>query len=907
MRASPRSPLIPLLGLALVAALGLGWLLLGWDGSAQDGRSSAVSMEGMGGQENGSWSDRGGDSLPSLGVDLAGKEAMDLETGGAAGPSRSSISPSRTSLSGGWVEYVSVLTVEDLDSGMPVVGASVAEYFYADVALIGEDAWRASLSGEDGRLEVVGRVPIGRDENGQVPEEIRVDLRLYADGFMGAMATAVLARVEEPSEGLELQEVKLGSSRVVGLERAGALVLDVLGAPPGHSGELAVWFDSNARDRKADLSFDWPIRATRSQGAADSVSVEQGAAGAVRVTLSSLPPGTLSAALAIEGHPVALQQSLQLAPGERLVETLKVTAGEAAHGVVLDTATKQPVEGVLVQVTPGVSGLTQRLDELPYPAQTTDSRGGFLIAGLPQGEIEVSLITVDGARHDRKITIVKGNHARVHRLGVRGSASLSGRVDLPDGVSGAGLQVLVTTADAAAQVRRRDGGLAARGDLGPGVFADVDSATGEFEAASVPSGRQLVIHAMASATSLGIVSVPALQLGEAREDVVVTLTPRSEVLFRVNSTSGDVVDHIRVSFRGPWTTGATGAGKKRRAPSRWTNGATLEVRGDGLFAALPTVEEIEAIRIRWGSGTSGDFPWPGTSGSEVPAFELDPLPAVLFDVVGSNGVAVSGARIRAVPAQNSQARAAGKAPRLRGPTAKANEFGRARLLLPRSVEGSRRVTYRVRVTAEGFAAQDGLLIGLEDALPADSQQIVLERAERTELARMTGRLVRGNGEALAAPRFEGLRGGTAHVDEHAFELRGLRPGRLSVAVHCNGYESLLLPRATLQPGERLDVGEVVMRPATRLDVIVKDAKGKKLREAQVRLIRLSVKQGGRKGLPRSVNFPRQSEPVGRFRRSNVPRAKWRLVVNHPKHRTYSQIVTVSGAAKTLQVGLKAKP
>ncbi|QDV07735.1 hypothetical protein Poly30_32660 [Planctomycetes bacterium Poly30] len=896
MKSSPRSPLLGLGAIAAVAFAGLLWLVF----------SQALNDDGEWGVRP-AFPETIGPSEPEQGEPPA--EGADLAIPASKEPgadeisaARSSLDPQRSSLGESAAietEYRAVLLVQDLATGLPIEGAAVGEVFRGGEAVKARRGEDAAVSGEDGRLEVAAWIPSGPD----VAPELRLDVRIVAAGYVEAIASS-LSAVPSAGSGDAADSRAILPPRVVSLQRAGALVLDIIGAPAGSAGELAVWFDYSARGRRPDLSLEWPIQPKRGTGE-PAVGVEAGAGGSIRVVLEDLTPGSFSVALAIRGRPVAFQQSLALLPGERLQVSLPVKQGEIASGVVLDLETRQPVPGVSLQMKPEIPGLPARIDELPYPAVLTDARGAFSIAGLPLGVIQAVLVTVDGATHPRDVTVVPGNQTRSHELRVRGSAALAGTVSVPEGMSASGVQVLVTTADAAPRVQDRDGRLQVEDGFGPGVFALVDLRTGEFSAEHVPSGRKLVVYAIAPGTSLGIATVSELKRGERRERVQVVLLPRADRLFRVTSTTGEIIGDVRASFLGAWTVGgdAESTASNRRAPARWTARDTIEARHDGLFVASPALGEIERVRIWWGDRARGAFEWPAANVEEVPHFELTPEPRVAFEVTGSDGLAIRGARIVA----SLQNGGDGQRSR-RGPTstARTDEFGRAYLALPVPADAEGSTACSLRVIADGFVTRSDLEVDLGDALPAEARRVVMERPPRIEWARITGRLAQPNGDLVPGPRFDGLRGGTVRIDEHDFEIRGLRPGRHEIVVHCDRFESLRLPAIRLEPGEHLDMGELTMRFGTRVDVLVKDAKGRPVREAQVQLVRLPDRQSGRTGLPRSVDFPRSSQPVGLFRRANVPRARWRLVVSHPGHEVYREVVSVTGSVKRLSVALKAK-
>ena len=914
MRATPRSQLIGLLALAVAA---MGGLILLWAGVPAAGplgsdQPLGAASEGLSFESSDDLSDALGGPRFDEGA-LEGGSELSVQQGG-----RAAMAPDRVAAGASFVEYRATLLVSDGSNGLPVAGATVTEVFFLGEALDPARGWRATEADGEGLLEVVCRLPesprgkVGGEAGAEAgagadPEELpelrSFDVRVAAPGYVGAAATGVDARLEAEPAASDAQGMDrdAGPVREVTLYAAGSLVLDVLQVPSTAVGEMALWFQPSARNRSPDLKLSWPV--TAAEAKSRGVTVAPSAGGATRLVFSDLPPGPLSVALAVVGSPVAMQQALTLQSGEQLQESLQLAEGEMANGIVRDLERKTPFAGVTVVLSPKVEGLNERLDRLPYPPQVTDERGAFSFSGLPLGDLEIELHTPDGAKHPRKVVILKGNIARRHELNVRGSASLAGKVNVAEGLSFSGLKVLVTTAEDAAGVRAKKKGFSVRDKFGSGVFAEVDLSTGEFVAEAVPSGRQLVVHAIAEGSAYAIARLSALKLGETMEGIEISLEPRPAVRFRVEAANGEAVTAVTVNFKGSIEAGLPGG--ETRVVSRWSPAEDLELRSDGLFTATPRVTTPEKVRVRWDGRAHDEFDWPGGDLDAIPTFTIVPDPLVLVEVRGSDGVAVPGARIRAsVPKSVPSPRKSGK-----GLTtfADTDDFGRAYLRLPLGDDGTVPSPLDLRVTARGYSSTEGLEVSERDALPGPARVVLLERAEFLEPALITGRLVRGNGEALLAPRFDGLRGGAAHVDGHAFELRGIRPGRVRVIAHCDLFESTSFPKLDLRPGERYDVGEIEMRPATILSVTVKDSKGRTVKDAQVQLLRLPAAKAGRKGLPRRVKFPGKPDSRRTFTRRNIPRAKWRLVVKHRGHVTHDAQLWLAKAKQQVRVRLKAKP
>ena len=153
--------------------------------------------------------------------------------------------------------------------------------------------------------------------------------------------------------------------------------------------------------------------------------------------------------------------------------------------------------------------------------------------------------------------------------------------------------------------------------------------------------------------------------------------------------------------------------------------------------------------------------------------------------------------------------------------------------------------------------------------------------------------------------FTGLRGGTWRVDGTAFELRGLRPGKFDIRATSGGFETASIPVRTLSAGEEVDVGEIRVRPATRVEVSVLDHLGRRPRGLRVRLFRLPADRGGRDDLPRRVELDEDPRRRGRFEASGVGRANWRLVVEQDRKRLHSRTVSLTQTRQAIRVELPA--
>ncbi len=714
-------------------------------------------------------------------------------------------------------------------------------------------SWRATAAEADGAFELV--VALG-DTGDDAPA---LDLVVEAPGHVPLRCTVDLQPAAEAIDAIPLA-----------LLREARLLVRCDGYPVGATGQLYLWNDSDGRRSDADRAVDWP--------------------GTAEFTVDALEPGPLSVALSVPGFPVVTRQALFVAGGETLVVDIVARDGETARGIVVDLETGASVADVRVVARPEVSGLRPEIERDPYAPVTTGLDGRFEITGLPRGQVDIQLITSDGATHDRDILVIEGNATREHRLSVRGTASLAGRVLPGEGASLVGLSVVATTRDSARRVRRGETGLR----VPEGGVAAVLGPDGGFSLDRVPSGRRLALVATSDDALVTMLEISALGRGEEREGVVLDLTARERLRFRL--TTGDAAPPSEVSaqLNGDRPSGGRG----------WSSRARLTADEDGGYTLAAEVGSPTRIRLR-AEGfleTVADWPSDLAPGSPPPTFELRPSRRLTVEVAGAHGGALRGARVRVFtppPDASPTASAGGSGGRGRtaGTSERTDAYGRATLDL--DPDGD----WLVRVDARGYQARTDLTV------PAGSNarmRVVLDELPRVEPARVEGRIVRaGSGAALNELRFDGLRGGTALVEGVRFELVGLAPGpNVSVVVHSRGFESFRLPISDLEEGARVDVGELVMRGATRVDITVFAEEGSALRDASVRLDRLPKAKGGRDEVPPFVRFPGRAEGAGLYRRESVPRATWQLVVRRRGYRTHSQELEVQGGRVQKRVVLQ---
>lgn len=790
----------------------------------------------------GTWTARE-DGRPGDGVPAG----LDKETGTGA---EKSLSPVASRLDG-----------PDGRAAAEVEAASVGEHAAFVLALgnrDGEPVAGLTIERAEGGGRRLSRVPEARATGRPGLYEVRwpasspsLDLMVEAKGYLPAAIGGLM-----PGDEAVPHEVRL--------ERPASLAVHLTGYPVVKGGKVELFKRKDAR-----RGGPWAERPWTGEGP---------------VVFEDLPTGTFSLAAVVPGAPPAHLSSIELRAGSRTVVEIDAPRGEGVRGTVVAVGSERPVKGVKVELQPLISGLADREERAPFGEVVTGADGRFEFDGAPVGRAQVILSTEDGARVSREIVVIEGNGAREIKLRVRPSGSLAGRVVGPKAAL-AQLEVAVVAKGDARLVAGRAFGrrpLVARA----GVAVEVSEA-GTFTAEKVPAGRELLV--IARRKDDGSVSVAevteVLKSGERREGVELYLRPPSVRQFQVTDRAGVPISPIEVAFE-----------ERIAGGSDWTGSKRLE-SASGIYQAAGLSEGARRIRVEAEGYTSVLASW--TEG-EIPIFELRGRRDVHVLVVGDHGRALPRARVVAtaeLDAPDEQGKRKG-APRARDGC---DRFGRARLDLDPGF------AWRVSVSAPGYATAGPFRVEPHDTLSFDAPLVVrLEPDEALEYAVVRGELVRfGTGGPLFDVEFDGLRGGTWRLDGTAFELRGLRPGRAKISARSPSFESVQLPLSTLEPGQEVDVGVLRVRPATRLEVTVKDHRGKRARKLRVRLQRLAPARGGRDDLPRRVELRENGKSPGTYASGGVGRAKWRLTVEQGGKRVHARVVDLKKARQRVEVRLPA--
>jgi len=615
-------------------------------------------------------------------------------------------------------------------------------------------------------------------------------------------------------------------------------------------------------------------------GDAIAATGRDGSGRAFRFT--ELAPGPYSVAATGPGGWVGGEVGVVVSAGEVTTVAIEVDETATFAGEVVELDSGQPLRDVRVEILPRNPSILAPAQRASIPPAVTGASGRFAFEGVPLGPAQVFLSLPDGSQVHRAVVVRDGQQARLVTLRARGSAALSGRITgelmaLAEATAWRvearplyGLQDAVREIADAPSARHSPAGAAVHAPVAPdGTFA--------FDGA--PTGRPLVLFATAPGVDqVGYAHLgEALEIGRPRDGVVVGLLRGRALELIVTGADGAPMEAIEVAF---WEQiGGRGAMGAYRPFASATGRYEIEaITGDVRRLCVRT----DGHATQWLA-----VPPPG----EPLRVRLRPSRDVEFVVVGPSGRPV--ADVEVVARTDVPEDSPGHARRLGRTDAS------GRITLDLDVRWSWTVG-----PGDDRAAGPSVTIAPEDR-PDEAIVLRCVPDDGDAIARIRGRIVRpGRRAPIHDMRFHGLRGASLEVEGEAFEVLGVPPGRVEIVVRMGGYEPLLLPVDAIAAGETVDVGELVARPATRVEVSVRGARGAGLRRARVTLERLPAERGGRSDLPEQVRLVPVSGTPGQFVFDPVGRGTWRLRVTHPGKAPVARDVALDRRTVRLDVTMK---
>jgi protocatechuate 3,4-dioxygenase beta subunit len=708
------------------------------------------------------------------------------------------------------------------EGGEPLAGATVLARLDADAdANSDADAAFETRSGDDGAFLVHG-----------LPGE-RVVLEVRSDGFEASVRAFDLERGAVRTAVVVLRRSGTLVGQVRRPDGAGAAEAEVVLAGSGVWPPRRILADEDGRFRWTGLpSGIYEVRARKGSLVAAPV---------VGVTVGPERPTTID---------------------------LRLVAGTVLEGVVLDVRTEAPIEGAVISVAEEALSLDVR-------ATLTDDQGRFRVEGLLPGAQRLTVQATGYVRFGPEPVATGGEPIRVPLVR---AATLEGIVvderDRP--VAGAVVEVLGDAAfgsgiastgfgrDLFAHQSHGPVLLESGGELGVtlgkvsafpiGSFETIDGpqaaaagafalgpttdSEGRFHIEGIAPGTvQIRVVHPPHAPALG----PPLRLvaGEAREDIRVVLPDGGEVEGRVVDSRGYPVGSIVVTLHAerepvPRTLVAGEDGT-------FTFGGVL---GAAVLTALPTDQPAARARVEVASGER----------LEVDLALGESLGRLDGRVRDARDFPIAGARVSLVSLRAS-------APFERSTfTGEDGTFQFTAVPEP---------PLRVKVDHFAYAPYRSATIdswGDELELVLDPGGVVTGRVldERTDAPIAGARItLKRDGQTLLE---------RATSADGSFEAERVPVGPLQIEVSHVGYVERALARQLA--GSRfgaanLELGEVALAPAGRVDGRVLDAVGEPVADAEVRLV------GGR------VELSAQSGAGGRFAIDPVPMGTYELEASHP--------------------------
>jgi len=599
-----------------------------------------------------------------------------------------------------------------------------------------------------------------------------------------------------------------------------------------------------------------------------------------RASFYNLQAGEYFISAQAPGTGIAFER-VDLAMGESRVLSLDLPRAAALEGRVLETAREAGIAAVEVRVRPSLQGVWRDIEQLGERVATTDAAGRFSFEEVHPGPLVVELRTPWGAHEQRGLDL-GGSSGETHHFRIDPPASLAGFVRDARGrpVDEALVQVSVGKRNG------RAAELVDRGDvIGQGVRGQRTNAEGAFEFRNLPAGADLHLTATHRsdggyrhgrfAEGLSTPFTVRLDAGELREGVELRLAPTDDLYGTVVDQSGDPVEEADVVLA------------RLGSPGRWgqvtTSGAGEFLLGgliEGTYVLFITHDDFAVVRERidWVVGSD-----------ESLEFTLERLGQVEVVVVDEFGGALS--NVLAI------GRATGtwdnEPPGDRRD--RTDDFGRAQLTRLEAGE------WGIYARAKGYEpAGDPERVQISTG-SADRVEVVLRSKPREERATVIGTVSTVEGGVPRRLRFSDRRGGSLSVEDGRFRLTGAKPGRTRLVLRAKDCVPHRTEAIQLLPGGEYDLGAIELQPASRLQVLVQDAEGKRLGGVSARLLALPTSSGGT-GTKQRLSASVLSR--GRLRFVDVPRYTWVLRVDLEGYRTHRENITVSKLQQGVTVVLK---
>ena len=591
-----------------------------------------------------------------------------------------------------------------------------------------------------------------------------------------------------------------------------------------------------------------------------------------RFEFLDLDPDEYALVVMDDEEALTFRAGIHVRAGEREEFTLELPPLCALRVSVLERESRTPIQGATVRARPELQEVADKLERHAGRELSTSELGVARWEEFAPGEVDVEVETAWGDVYSTRVWLEPHREAEVEvalaRPG-RLSGSVEGRVT-------EGVRIELLHEEALEGERDRD----QRGQRDP-IEVVLTGSDGAFEFTRVPALSRIVLVALPPGGATPTVRRGLkLKPGEVRADLLLALDDVPALGGVVTSSDGaavagaeldlDVKNQVWVAA-GAVATGLDGAFRMPASGGR----LRLTVRAPGYRTRVLELQPASGER----------------AGVEI---ELESAGTLAGWVVDETGWAIPGARV--LGRFGARKRGARSGDWKAG--ASADDYGAFEL------EDLRYGEWSLEASAVGWLAagpeqRRWVVPGTLDA------RVVLRRDPLAASAAVFGFVHGPDGEPVPGLELRGLAGGcSVHLWGTRFEVRGLRPGELSLVATAPGFEPHAFEPLQLSPEAFVELPPVELHRAARVEVNVVDGQGRPVRGAKVWLD--PGKDARRKGSPLPRRIP-LAERAGAYRSSEVPRARWQLRITRTGFQPYKKWVLVDRRRFEARVQLRPTP
>ncbi|MDF1838281.1 MAG: carboxypeptidase-like regulatory domain-containing protein [Planctomycetota bacterium] len=419
---------------------------------------------------------------------------------------------------------------------------------------------------------------------------------------------------------------------------------------------------------------------------------------------------------------------------------------------------------------------------------------------------------------------------------------------------------------------------------------------GKFDFGDVPTQESLLIlsngvgaHVSGFAPEQVLVQLK-LKPGQKRTDLRLRVGLMARMTGTILDRRDEPVAGVRVDVSNATgqsvastTSDALGNYSLENVPSPGSNQLMVELR---MMGEVLHAERLKLPRRARGNLDVLEFP---------KDFQIARKSPVQGWVLDDEGYGVEGARLY-LTRQKGRKQALGD-----GVSGPAGEF---RFLVSEVQEGTVQLALRSR------AWQLPKTMGRDLAVPLPDPLILrVERAAIEAGAQVRGEVLVGDSnQPVSRLRVQNSRGGVLTTEGTRFSLRGIRPGRLRLALRANGMAYHQLPAVDLTPGQDMDLGVIRMHRGCDLTLEIEGVKRNLPKGSKIRLKSLSKYEWDPQWKALNLDLNKGVKAKGskavRLQRRGIARGRWRLEVQVPGFKKHTQDLKLWQPRAKFKVKLK---